>query len=370
VSGVIDEHRRYLRDRHRVSAYQRALTEVVSPNSIVVDLASGTGILGMLAARAGAARVYAIEETGIAGLARRIVHENRLDDVIVGVRGRSGSVALPEPADVVVCDQLGPFGVDGGILEVSRHARDRFLKPSGSLVPHAVELSLALIEDASLHERIRFWREQPGGLNFSAAAEIAANSPSRVRLRSDRLLSSVETATALDLTCETTLPVRLSTALRPARDGVLHGIGAWFTARLSRLVSMTNSPVDPQRIKRRQMFFPIHDGADVREGEPVTVSMQILPEAGVYSWDVEIAGNRRFQHSTMQGLLLTLDDVKRTDPAHRPERTPDANARLTVLSLCDGRHTLREIECRVFEAHRDLFGSSDEAAAFVARVLG
>jgi hypothetical protein len=118
------------------------------------------------------------------------------------------------------------------------------------------------------------------------------------------------------------------------------------------------------------MFFPIHDGADVREGEPVTVSMQILPEAGVYSWDVEIAGNRRFQHSTMQGLLLTLDDVKRTDPAHRPERTPDANARLTVLSLCDGRHTLREIECRVFEAHRDLFGSSDEAAAFVARVLG
>ena len=369
MAGVIDEHRRYLRDRHRVSAYERALTEVVPTNGIVIDLGSGTGVLGMLAARAGAGRVYAIEETGMAGLARRIVHDNRLDNVIVGVRAHSGRVSLPERADVVVCDQLGPFGVDGGILDVSRHARERFLKPSGTLVPHAVELSLALVEDASLHQRIRFWHEQSAGLNFSAAAEIAANSPSRVRLRSDRLLSSVERATALDLTRETKLPLRLSTVLRPSRDGVLHGIGGWFIAQLSPSVSMTNSPRDAHRIRRRQMFFPIHEGTDVREGEPVAVSMQILPEAGMYSWDVEIPGNRRFQHSTMQALLLTLDDVKRTDPGHRPERTPEASAHLTVLSLCDGRHTLREIECRVFETHRDLFGSPEEAAAFVARVL-
>jgi hypothetical protein len=367
---VIEEHRRYLRDRHRLSAYQRALTEVVSPNSVVVDLASGTGILGMLAAHAGASRVYAIEETGIAGLARRIVHENCLDEVIVGVRGSSGSVTLPERGDVVVCDQLGPFGVDGGILDVSRHARDRFLKPGGLLVPHSVELSLALVEDATLHARVDFWRKRRADLDFSAAAEIASNSPSRVRLKSERLLSSVETATALDLTRDTKLPLRLSTVLRPSRDGVLHGIGGWFAARLSPLVSMTNSPLDPQRINRRQMFFPIHDRAEVREGEPVTVSMVILPETGMYSWDVEMTGNRRFRQSTMQGLLLTLDDVKRTDPAHRPERTPEASARLTALSLCDGRHTLREIEHGVFEAHRDLFGSVEEAAVFVARLLG
>jgi hypothetical protein len=68
--------------------------------------------------------------------------------------------------------------------------------------------------------------------------------------------------------------------------------------------------------------------------------------------------------------MLTLEDLKRTNPAHIPERTPEASARLTVLSLCDGRHTLREIERGVFDAHRDLFESPDEAAAFVARVLG
>jgi hypothetical protein len=369
VSGVIDEHRRYLRDRHRLSAYQRALTEVVSSNSIVVDLASGTGILGMLAVRAGAVRVYAIEESGIAGLARRIARDNRLDDVIVGVRGSSGSVTLPERADVVVCDQLGPFGVDGGILDVSAHARERFLKPSGRLVPHAVELSLALVDDAALHARIGFWRERPADFTFSSAAEIASNSPCRVWLRSDRLMSAAETAITIDLTRDSTRPLRLSTVLRPTRDGVLHGVAGWFTAQLSPAVRMTNSPTDPQRIKRRQMFFPIREGAEVHAGQVITVSMHILPEAGVYSWDVEIADGRLFRQSTMQGLMLTLDDLRRTDPASRPERTPEASARLTVLTLCDGRHTLREIEGRVFEAHRELFRSLDEVAAFVARVL-
>jgi len=366
---VIDEHRRYLRDRHRISAYQRALTEVVSANSIVVDLASGTGILGMLAVRAGAARVYAIDETGVVGLARRIVRENRLEGVIVGVRGSSGSVQLHEPADVVVCDQLGPFGVDGGILEASRHARDRFLKPSGTLVPHAVELSLALVEDAALHGRISFWRGRPAGWNFQSAAEIAANSPFRVRLRSDRLLSSARMAATLDLTRETTLPLRLSVGLQPVRDGVLHGIGGWFTARLSSSVSMTNSPADPQRINRRQMFFPIDEPVRVRAGDAIDVSMQILPDAAMYSWEVAIDGAKRCQQSTLRAVMLTLEDLKRTNPAHIPVRTPEASARLTVLSLCDGRHSLREIERGVYDAHRDLFRSPDEAATFVARVL-
>lgn len=366
---MIEEHRWYLRDRHRIAAYDRALHEVLPANSIVVDLASGTGILGMLACRAGAARVYAIERTGMAGLARDIARANGFEERIVGLRGRSATVVLPERADVAVCDQLGPFGVDGGILEVSRHARDRFLRSGGTLVPSQLALMLALVEDAALFERIGFWRTRPAGFDLSAAADVAANAPYRVGLRADRLSSLPEQAAALDLTRETDLPLRLSAMLRVARDGLLHGVGGWFNAVLSPSVEMTNAPGARHRIKRRQMFFPILEAAPVRAGDLVTVSIRILPHEGMYSWDVEVGGRQRFRQTTLRGLMMTREDLLRTDPAFRPERTPEVSARLTVLRLCDGLHTLGDIERAVYVEHGDLFLSPAEAAAFVARVL-
>jgi predicted RNA methylase len=102
----------------------------------------------MLACRAGAARVYAIESDGIAGLARQIVRANGLDDRIVGVRGHSMHVRLPEPADVVVCDQIGQFGFEAGVIQYFADARRRLLKPGARLIPSRVDLWLAPVEHA------------------------------------------------------------------------------------------------------------------------------------------------------------------------------------------------------------------------------
>ena len=65
MSLIVDEHREYLADPARVGAFRSALQSVVRPGDIGLDLASGTGILGMLACRAGASRVYAIESGDI-----------------------------------------------------------------------------------------------------------------------------------------------------------------------------------------------------------------------------------------------------------------------------------------------------------------
>jgi type I protein arginine methyltransferase len=369
VSGLIEEHRLYLRDRHRVSAYERALAEVVRPGSTVVDLASGTGILGMLACRAGAARVYAIEQDAIAGIARQIARANGFDRAIVGIRGKSRFVTLPARADVVVCDQLGPFGVDGGILDISRDARERFLRPAGTLVPGRLELVLAAVEHQRLHDRVRFWRERPAGFDFAPVAELAANSPYRARLRSEHLLSAEVPAISVDLTQDVPLPLRLSAELRAFRDGMLHGLGGWFVASLSPGVTTTNSPLAGDRITRRQMFFPIQSPVPIAAGATVAVSMQILPAEGMYSWDVQVDRGERFQHTTLRGLLLTADDLRRTDPAHHPVLAPVAAARLTVLRLCDGERTLADIERLVSQEHQDLFPSRAQASAFVAGVL-
>ena len=134
MSLVVDVHREYLSDPARVQAYERAIAATVRPGDIVVDLGAGTGILGMLACRAGAARVYAIEADGMIEVARALARANGLADRIVFLMQHSSEVKLPEQVDVVVGDLIGRMGFEAGVFEAYAHAR-HWLKPAGRVMP-------------------------------------------------------------------------------------------------------------------------------------------------------------------------------------------------------------------------------------------
>ena len=153
----------------------------------------------------------------------------------------------------------------------------------------------------------------------------------------------------------------------------MHGIGGWFSASLSPSVTMTNSPLAPARINRRNVFFPIDRPIDVAPGDDVRVSMQARPEDPMVAWRVEIgpadAPRARFVHSTWRGMLVDREVLERTNPAHVPCLTARGLARLSVLELADGRRTTAEIEREVRQRHAELFRTDGEAAIFVAEVL-
>jgi protein arginine N-methyltransferase 1 len=138
--GAPPVHVRMLDDRARTSSFLQAIEEVVQEGDVVVDLGTGTGILAVAAARAGAHRVYAIEATGMSKAAASVFEANEVSDRITLVEGWSTQVDLPERADVLVSEVIGGDPLDEGVLELTLDARTRFLKPGARLVPSRLRM--------------------------------------------------------------------------------------------------------------------------------------------------------------------------------------------------------------------------------------
>ena len=91
-------------DEVRVSAYARAIAAVVRPGDVVLDLGCGIGIFAVLAARAGARRVYAVDETDVVHYAKRVVAENGVESAVETIRGLVERVTLAERPTVVAAE--------------------------------------------------------------------------------------------------------------------------------------------------------------------------------------------------------------------------------------------------------------------------
>jgi ribosomal protein L11 methyltransferase PrmA len=371
VSLIIDEHREYLGDPARLAAFREAIRERVRPGDVVVDLGAGTGILGLLACQAGAARVYAIERTGIIAVARQIAAANGFAGRIVHVHANSAAADLPERAHGIVTDQIGHFGFEAGLFELIADSR-RFLRPGGWVIPAALDLILAPVEDAEIRDRLSFWTRPVQALDVSAAGEWARNTGYPKHLEPEQLLGAPETAARVETLDAPQDSIELRAVLPIERDGAFDGVGGWFSARLSPGVTLSNGPGAGDRLRRRNLVLPVSERVRVEPGDRVDVRVQIRPADLIVSWRVVIStrdGERRFRHSTLRGMLMTPDEVRRMSPSSIPRLTPRGVARQTVLELCDGHRELGAIEREVFERHRALFRSPAEASVFVAEVV-
>jgi len=374
LSLILDEHREYLIDRVRVSAFERAISEVVRPGDVVLDLGSGTGILGLFALKAGASRVYAIDSSGLTQLAREIFAANGFADRAVCIKGLSTRVELPEKVNVIIGDLIGRFGFDGGLVEYFADARHRMARPDLRTVPSRVDLYTTPVEAPQTWDEVDFWKDSPAGFNFDRAYNIAVNTGHPVKYRPDQILGVPEVIATIDVTRGSDPILEGEAASVVRRSGTMHGIAGWFEATLSPSVTMSNSPLREDIINRRAVFFPVDPPTAVNAGDSVRVKMRISPADTLVNWRVELADRagavrKKFSHSTFLGMLLCPEDLIKSRPDYVPKLTSWGMARRSVVNLCDGKRTIAEIEREVYELHRDLFASPGEASAFVHEVM-
>src|SRR5690242_14709094 len=107
IFEFLSVHREMIFDEVRTSAYARAISLAVKDGDVVVDVGTGTGLLALLAVKAGAKRVYAIEKTSIIDVARANANKLGVAGRIEFIRDDSRNARLPEKADVIVSEVIG-----------------------------------------------------------------------------------------------------------------------------------------------------------------------------------------------------------------------------------------------------------------------
>lgn len=98
-----------LLDAKRVNIFKDNINKIVKKGDIVVDSGTGTGIMAMLAAKAGAKKVFAVErDPDLAKFATKNIKAAKLDKIITVINKDVRKFALPKgvTADVLIMEML------------------------------------------------------------------------------------------------------------------------------------------------------------------------------------------------------------------------------------------------------------------------
>lgn len=153
--GYLYHQKDMLEDQNRMTAYHNAVR--LNPDSfkdkVVLDVGTGSGVLAMWAAQAGAKKVYAVEATHMAVQARKIVAANGLSDIVEVFQCKVEELVLPEKVDVIISEWMGYFLLRESMFDSVLNARDKWMKPGGAMFPSHAKMYLSAIKTAKSKQK-------------------------------------------------------------------------------------------------------------------------------------------------------------------------------------------------------------------------
>jgi len=262
-----------LLDKARCEAYREAISRIVKPGDVVVDLGAGTGLLSFFAAQAGARRVYAIEMSRMAETAAELIEGNGFRDRITLINKISTKVQLPERSDVLVTETLSSFCFDTeNTIAYVADARERFLKPGARIIPESADtFLLPFSSEAFGAGRLPspFY-----GLDFRPFRKKLFEEFSLVRASGKPFVALSEPALCyhVDFRKDTQNPAKTFVPFRITAEARLDGFLGWFEARLCENVTLSNSPYLPLT-HWWQLHLPVAEQPHCRAGQTLLLCL-------------------------------------------------------------------------------------------------
>ena len=241
----LDVHRLMLNDRPRTESYRQAILQntALFQGKIVMDVGSGTGILSLFAAQASAKKVYSIEASNVSLIARDIVKQNNLQDVIEVFSCPVEDFILPnsEKVDVLISEWMGFYLLHESMLDSVILARSKFLKESGCMFPSVATIYAS---PSNLHgfyeQEIAFW-DNVYGYDFSVVKHLVLKSkqqsPQILSVNSGELVAEavvVKRFNLIDVTLEDVKKFQSKFFVSSIEKNICRGIVLWFECKFPR----------------------------------------------------------------------------------------------------------------------------------------
>ncbi len=363
-----------------MDAYSEAIAKAVRPNDAVVDLGCGPGIFAMLACKAGARRVYAIDMNAVVDFGRHLAAVNGLSDRIHFLRGDSQQIHLPERADVIVSDVRGVVPLFSHAVETLQDARDRFLAAGGRLLPAQDTLMAAIVELQEPYETIsQAWKSVPQ-LNLSSGRPLVLNTVHRLHIKPQHLLSEPRPWHVIDYISGAAKPAQANLEFVASRSATAHGIGIWFETTLMEGIGYSTKPRATASVYGH-LFLPWLEPVSLREGQVCCVDLRAnrVGKDYIWKWDTKIpAANGfdgiSFQQSTFFGALFPPSTLQKRALDFVPVLTENGLAERWLLQAMDGQRPLESIAAEaaklfphVFRRPEDAFHQASEIAEKFSR---
>lgn len=276
-----------LRDERRIDAYRRALSAVLSPTSIVLDIGSGLGTFSIVACQLGAARVYAIEAADVILIAAEVARANGVADRIQFIHSPCAKAELPERVDVIVSDLSGALPLFEEHIPTIMYAREEFLKPGGVLIPTSDRLLCAPVSSVELYGRITDPWLAVAGIDYTPAAAMSLHAAYALPVRPDDLAAPPQCWAELDYRTITSPNVSGSLSWSIPAGVLIHGLALWSESTLHGDLTIASGPWSVGSV-HSTMVLPLLAPVEVEPKETLHVFVEATLVGGRYvtTWQV------------------------------------------------------------------------------------
>lgn len=275
-------------DRPRQEAYRQAILSNAKlfAGKTVLDVGAGTGILSIFCAQAGAAKVYAVEASNIANLAKKNVKQNGFESVIevhqTKIEDFQIDGADQRQIDIIVSEWMGFYLLHEGMLDSVLLARDKFLKESGSMFPENATIYVAPCRLPAFFET---WNTYDGvNMEAFAAALRAQKSikPEIMVVPSSDLLHDGSVVAWYDLKTVTTddlNEIEFNEVIVAQKYGRYQGVCLWFDVCFpesddSEIVTLSTAPAaDPTHWKQTVILLPDQQQEDIEQNDAIALKL-------------------------------------------------------------------------------------------------
>jgi hypothetical protein len=271
-------------DQARVSAYAGAIASLVRPGDRVIELGSGFGYFSVLAVRAGAARVDAIDINPVVHLGARVAGSNQCADRIHFHHIDALRFEPEERADVVVADLRGPTPFAGRALEILIDARRRMLRSGGTMIGcRDVMYCAPAREPAAFRRRVSAPLSSGGPLDLRPVASVAMTTPHQCAIEADDLLAPGKSWGAIDYAVVESPHLRGAVEWVLDREQTLNGIAVWFEADLGAGHRFSTAPANGATTYLN-LYLPFAVPIPIGAGGTLGLQVEARLVSGHYVW--------------------------------------------------------------------------------------